>query len=355
MKKRILFVPLALLLILFSAYASGKKYANSRAANSSVVSSAVNLNDLSVIQQIDISNLPHRTSDESAPVVYFIRDISAESMLKVYDALGWTPSGKTGVKISTGEPPASNYLRPALLKNTVQKVNGTIVECNTSYGGSRASNAMHKQVVKDHGFLDIADFDLLDEEGTESIPVNGGLRLKEDYVGTHFKNYDSYLVISHFKGHSMAGFGGAIKNLSIGFGSGGNSNSGKVLIHSGGTRMSGNIMGDQIAFLEAMADAAKGVCDFMNDGKNIAFINVLNRLSVDCDCNGNAAEPDMHDIGILASLDPLAIDQAAIDMVYAAPDSASLRKRIETRQGLHTLDAAQQINLGNRNYRLLEL
>lgn len=229
------------------------------------------------------------------------------------------------VKISTGEPPASNYLRPALLKDTVQKVNGTIVECNTAYGGSRASNAMHKQVVKDHGFLDIADFDLLDEDGSMSIPVSGGQRLTEDYVGTHFKNYDSYLVISHFKGHAMARFGGAIKNLSIGFGSGtASGKSGKAWIHSGGTNTRNPWGGKQDAFLESIADAAKGVCNYMNGGKNIAFINVLNRLSVDCDCDGNPAELDMHDIGILASLDPLAIDQAAIDLVYKAPNSARI-------------------------------
>lgn len=324
------------------------------AQNRSSKSSAKN--DTSIIQQVDISNLPHKTDDKNAPIVYFIRDVSSASMLKVYNALGWNATGKTGVKISTGEPPASNYLRPELLKDTVQKVNGTIVECNTAYGGSRASVAMHKQVVKDHGFLTIADFDLLDEDGSMTILISGGQRLKEDYVGTHFKNYDSYLVISHFKGHAMAGFGGAIKNLSIGFGSGTSSGkSGKAWIHSGGTSTRKVWGGQQLAFLEAMADAAKGVCDSMNGGKNIAFINVLNRLSVDCDCDGNPAEPDMHDIGILASLDPLAIDQAAIDLVYVAPDSASLKQRIESRQGLHTLDAAEKIGLGNRNYRLVEI
>lgn len=349
MKKKILIIAISFAVLTGCSFAASL----SSKPNSSAQS------DTSVIQHIDVSNLPHKTNDENVPIVYFIRDISAASMLKAYNALGWNATGKTGVKISTGEPPASNYLRPSLLKDTVQKVNGTIVECNTAYGGSRASNAMHKQVAKDHGFLDIADFDLLDEEGSEAIPVNGGLRLKEDYVGTHFKNYDSYLVISHFKGHGMAGFGGAIKNLSIGFGSGsGTKNVGKIWIHSGGvrmTRINGLLGDDQIGFLEAMADAAKGVCNYMDGGKNIAFINVLNRLSVDCDCNGNPAEPDMHDIGILASLDPLAIDQAAIDMVYAAPDSASLRNRIESLQGLHTLDAAEKIGLGNRTYRLVEI
>lgn len=300
--------------------------------------------------------LAHQTEESSAPVVYFIRDISSAGMLKAYNALGWTATGKTGVKISTGEPPASNYLRPALLKDTVQTVDGTIVECNTAYGGRRASVAMHKQVAKDHGFLDIAQFDLLDEEGSMDIPVAGGTRLTENYVGTHFANYDSYLVISHFKGHAMAGFGGAIKNLSIGFGSGTSSEkSGKAWIHSGGKSFANPWGGDQLAFLEAMAESAQSVCQYMDGGKNIAFINVMNRLSVDCDCNGNPAEPDMHDIGILASLDPLAIDQAAIDMVYAAPDSASLKKRIESRQGLHTLDHAAEIKLGSRTYRLVEL
>lgn len=326
------------------------------AAGNSAKPSKSTKDDTSIIQQINLDKLEHRTSDTKAPVVFFISDVSAKSMLKLYEALGWTPSGKTGVKISTGEPPASNYLRPQLLKDTVQKVNGTIVECNTAYGGSRASNAMHKQVVKDHGFLEIADFDLLDEDGIMTIPVNGGKRLKEDYVGSHFKDYDSYLVISHFKGHAMAGFGGAIKNLSIGFGSGSSTEkSGKVWIHSGGKKTKGSIMGQQLPFLEAMADAAKGVCSYMNGGKNIAFINVLNRLSVDCDCDGNPDEPDMHDIGMLASLDPLAIDQASIDMIYIAPDSSSLRRRIESKQGLHTLEAADEIGLGSRNYRLVVL
>lgn len=326
------------------------------AAGNSAKPSKSTKDDTSIIQQINLDKLEHRTSDTKVPVVFFISDVSAKSMLKLYEALGWTPSGKTGVKISTGEPPASNYLRPQLLKDTVQKVNGTIVECNTAYGGSRASNAMHKQVVKDHGFLEIADFDLLDEDGIMTIPVNGGKRLKEDYVGSHFKDYDSYLVISHFKGHAMAGFGGAIKNLSIGFGSGSSTEkSGKVWIHSGGKKTKGSIMGQQLPFLEAMADAAKGVCSYMNGGKNIAFINVLNRLSVDCDCDGNPDEPDMHDIGMLASLDPLAIDQASIDMIYIAPDSSSLRRRIESKQGLHTLEAADEIGLGSRNYRLVVL
>ena len=348
MKKKLLFLVGFSLLVISCTFAASKKKAKGAS-------------DTSVVQKIALDKLEHRTNDESAPVVYFTRDISAAGMLKVYNALDWTATGKTGVKISTGEPPASNYLRPELLKDTVQKVNGTIVECNTAYGGKRASVAMHKQVVKDHCFLEIADFDLLDEEGAMTIPISGGLRLQEDYVGSHFANYDLYLVISHFKGHAMAGFGGAIKNLSIGFGSGtAAEKSGKALIHTGGkssTRItSWSTKGEyQNNFLESMADAAKGVCNYMNGGKNIAFINVLNRLSVDCDCDGTPEEPDMHDIGIVASLDPLAIDQASIDMIYIAPDSVSLRERIETRNGLHTLEAGEKNGLGSREYRLVEI
>ena len=297
---------------------------------------------------IDLSALPHQ--DEAAPAaVYFISDISPDSLVRAYQALGVQLPGKVGVKLSTGEGENSNYLRPALIGDLVKMLNGTIVECNTAYGGSRASTAMHLQLAKDHGFTDIAEVDILDAEDSMEIPIEGGNVLSVDYVGSHFANYDSYLVLSHFKGHAMAGFGGAIKNISIGFGS----SMGKVWIHSGGTKTSGGIWGEQDPFLESIADAAKGVDTYMGD--NIVYISVLNRLSVDCDCDGNPAEPDMHDIGILASADPLAIDQAAIDLVYAMPDSESLVGRIESRNGLHTLDAAEAIGLGSRNYHLVNL
>ena len=293
--------------------------------------------------------------ESSAPVVYFTKDISPEGLVKAYKALGWTPKGKVGVKISTGESAKTNHLRPALIKNLVQMLDGTIVECNTAYGGSRASNAMHHQAVKDRGYLDIAPFDLLDEEGFTVLPVNGKV-LKEDYVGSHFKNYGSYLVLSHFKGHQMGGFGGALKNLSIGFGSGTSTEkSGKAIIHSGGKSVTNPWGGQQIPFLEAMGEAAVAVCMAMDKGKNIAFVNVMNRLSVDCDCNANPAEPDMHDIGILASLDPLALDQACIDKVWQAPDSKSLRARIERQQGRHILDYTQTLGVYKRNYRLVNL
>lgn len=298
--------------------------------------------------ELDLSVLPHQ--DEAAPAsVYFISDISPESLVKVYQALGVQLPGKVGVKLSTGESERTNYLRPALIGDLVQMLNGTIVECNTAYGGSRASTAMHMQLAKDHGFTDIAEVDILDAEDSMELPVEGGNRLSVNYVGSHFANYDAFLVLSHFKGHAMAGFGGAIKNISIGFGS----SMGKVWIHSGGTRTSGSIWGDQDPFLESMADAAKGVDTYM--GENIVYISVLNRLSVDCDCDGNPSEPDMHDIGILASTDPLAIDQAAIDLVYAMPDSGNLVERIESRNGLHTLDAAETVGLGSRTYHLVNL
>ncbi len=296
--------------------------------------------------ELDTAALPYCTSEEAAPVVYFISDISPESLVAAYQALGVELPGRVGVKMSTGESTRSNYLRPALITDLMHLVNGTIVECNTAYGGSRASTAMHRQQAKDNGLTDVAELDILDEEGSMELPIEGGQRIQVDYVGSHFANYDSFLVLTHFKGHAMAGFGGAIKNISIGFGS----SMGKVWIHSGGTRTTGGIWGDQDPFLEAMADAARGVDTAMGD--NIVYISVLNRLSVDCDCDGSPAEPDMHDIGILASTDPLAIDQAAIDLVYAMPDSGSLVRRIESRNGLHTLEAGEQIGLGSRSYRL---
>lgn len=297
--------------------------------------------------ELSTADLPYATEDERTPVVYYISDISSESLMKIYEALNWSPEGRIGVKMSTGESTRSNYLRPALIGDLVQSLGGTIVECNTAYGGNRASTARHRQQAKDNGLLDIAELDILDEEGSMEIPVEGGNRLAVDYVGSHFANYDYFLVLSHFKGHAMAGFGGAIKNISIGFGS----SMGKVWIHSGGTRTAGNIFGEQDPFLESMADAAKGVNTYMKN--RIVYISVLNRLSVDCDCDGNPAEPDMHDIGILASYDPLAIDQAAIDLVYAMPDSGSLVNRIESRNGLHTLEAGEKIGLGSRNYHLV--
>ena len=235
--------------------------------------------------------------------------------------------------------------------DVVQAVDGTIVECNTAYGGSRAETAMHYQVAEDHGFTDIADVQILDEDGSLGLPVSGGTHLTENLVGAHFGDYDSYLVLSHFKGHAMAGFGGAIKNISIGLGS----SEGKCLIHTAGESSSSPWGGDQDSFLESMGEAGKSVVDALD--KQIVYINVMNRLSVDCDCNGHPAEPDMHDIGILASTDPVALDQACIDLIYAQRDGdgASLVNRIDSLNGLHTLEYAEQIGLGSRTYQLISV
>ena len=287
----------------------------------------------------------------TAPVVYFTADISPEGLQAVYDALNWQPGGKLAVKVSTGEPPASNYLRAELIGPLVQALNWTIVECNTAYGGSRASSAMHRQVAEDHGFTSFAPFDLMDEEGEVQWPVTGGQRLAYAIVGSHADNYSDWLILSHYKGHAMAGFGGAIKNVAIGM----SSPSGKVYVHSAGTRSSGSIMhDDQDAWLEAMAEMVTAVRDHVGE-EHIVYINVMNRLSVDCDCDGHPAEPDIHDIGILASTDPVALDQACYDLVSQAEGNASLLRRIESRNGLHTLEYAEQIGLGSRSYILVDL
>ena len=298
---------------------------------------------------IALSALEHQAEGGSA--VYYISDITPEAMVRIYEALEWAPTGRVAVKLSTGEPPNSNYLRPELIKDVVQGVEGTIVENNTAYGGSRAETAMHYQVAKDHGFNDIADVVILDENGSMSLSVEGGSNLTENLVGAHFADYDSYLVLSHFKGHAMAGFGGAIKNISIGLGS----KEGKCVIHSAGASHTSPWGGEQNAFLESMAEAGKAVSDHLNNGENIVYISVMNRLSVDCDCNGNPAEPDMHDIGILASTDPVALDQACVDLVYAASDGQSLVNRMESRNAEVVLEHGEEIGLGSRAYTIINL
>ena len=298
----------------------------------------------------DVSG-PAASKESSDPLVYFTSDISAEGLVRIYESLGWNPQGKPAVKISTGEPPASNYLRPELIGDLVKTVDGTIVECNTAYGGSRSSAAMHKQVAEDHGFTAIADFDLMDEEGEVEWPMTGGSRLDKVIVGSHAENYTDWIILSHFKGHAMAGYGGAIKNVGIGI----SSPSGKVYVHTAGTQTSGSIWyDDQDAWLEALAEMVLGFSNHVG-AEHIIYINVMNRLSVDCDCDGNPAEPDMHDIGILASTDPVALDQACVDLVYQAPDSASLVARIERQNGIHTLEHAEEIGLGSRTYELVNI
>lgn len=297
---------------------------------------------------IGLSALEHQDKGgESA--VYFTSDISSQAMVDIYAALGAELTGdKIAVKLSTGEPPASNYLDPALIAELVRQVNGTIVENNTAYGGQRSGTAMHYQVAEDHGFTAIADFVVMDENGSVSLPVEGGTRLTENLVGAHFPEYDGYLVLSHFKGHAMAGFGGAIKNISIGLGS----QEGKCLIHTAGASRTSPWGGEQDPFTESMAEAGKSVVDAL-DG-NILYISVMNRLSIDCDCDGNPSEPDMHDIGILASTDPVALDQACVDLIYASKDdTASLIERMESRNAIHVLEHGEEIGLGTRTYRLV--
>ena len=283
------------------------------------------------------------------PIVYFTDDITPDGLVAVFEALNWKPTGPVAVKLSTGEPPDSNYLRPELIADLVHLVDGTIVECNTAYAGNRAATAEHYQVAEDHGFTDIADFQILDEYGSMEIPVTGGTHLTGDLVGAHFQDYGSYLMLSHFKGHPMAGYGGAIKNTSIGLASA----MGKVRIHSGGT--SDTHWHDELhmEFLESMAEAAKGVCDYLGD--QVVFVNVMNRLSIDCDCTGHPEEPDMHDIGILASTDPVALDQACLDLVSKADGNEKFMWRLEDLDGVHTLEHAEEIGLGNRAYTLVDI
>lgn len=283
--------------------------------------------------------------------VYFTKDISAEGLLKIYDALGITLKGKVAVKISTGEPGGHNFLNPALIQPLVSKLSGTIVECNTAYEGKRYRSEDHWQAIRDHGFMDIAPCDIMDEFGEMALPVTGGKHLRENYVGEHLKDYDSMLMLSHFKGHAMGGFGGALKNMSIGVASG----HGKAHIHGAGDAEK-LWTADHDSFLESMAEADQSVMTYMGR-KNLAYINVANKLSVDCDCDSNPHDPEMADIGIFASLDPVAVDQACVDAVYASPDEgkAALIERMESRHGIHTVEAAVALNLGTREYEIVSL
>jgi len=296
------------------------------------------------------SPAPATPTAPAKPQVFFTKDISPAGLLAAYGALGVTAQGKVAVKISTGEPGGNNYLHPALIKQLVQQVRGTIVECGTAYNGKRADPKSHYQVAVDHGFTAIAKVEILDAKGTMELPVAGGVHLTKNVVGARFADYDFYLILSHFKGHIMAGFGGAIKNLAIGLASA----SGKSLIHSGGASKTGTGGGTaQEVFLEAMAEAAKSVTDRL--GSNVVYVNVMNRLSVDCDCMSNPAPPAMADIGVLSGLDPVALDQACVDLVYAAPDGKPLVERMESRKGPHVLDHGASIGLGKKAYQLVRI
>lgn len=294
---------------------------------------------------------PNTTAER--PKVYFTREISPDSLIRIYRALGRRASGRVAVKISTGEPGGHNYLQPALIGGLVRMLNGTIVECNTAYGGGRADTESHLRAAADHGFTAIAEVDIMDAEGDVALPVAGGRHLKEDYVGSHYPDYDFTVILSHFKGHMMGGFGGAIKNMAIGIASA----AGKAWIHSAGKvrKLDWEKLLPQDDFLESMAEAAKAVADHC--GERILYISVANRLSVDCDCDSDPDEPEMADIGILASLDPVALDRACTDLVRASddPGKAALIERIDSRHGMHTLDYAEELGLGSRYYELKEL
>ena len=287
-----------------------------------------------------------------ASAVYMVRDITPENVQRLYAALGREATGRVGVKIHMGEPGGTNYLRPELVGAFVQSLNGTFIDANTAYKGRRTTAEDHLKVAEEHGFAAIAPVDILDAEGELPLPVAGGRHLQEVVVGAHFKDYDSIVVLTHFKGHAMGGFGGAIKNISIGIAS----IAGKCLIHTAGkSRTSPWGRTEQTDFLEAMAEGAKGMVDALNG--RFVFINVMNNLSVDCDCDANASSPVMADIGMLASLDPVALDRACVDMVYASTDHGRrhLVDRIESKQGTHLLDYAEQIGLGRRAYDLIML
>ena len=288
--------------------------------------------------------------------VYFIKEITPENIVRIYKALGKELPGKVAVKMHSGEQGNQNYLRPEFVKDMVDYVKGTVVECNTAYEGARNSTEKHKKLIKEHEWDKYFPFDLLDEEGPDmELDVPNGQVLKKNYVGKDLANYDSLLVLSHFKGHAMGGYGGALKQLSIGCAS----SAGKTLIHTAGAtndqRELFNNLPEQDKFLEAMADAASSVVNYFKG--NAAYINVMKNISVDCDCDGNASAPCMKDIGILASTDPIAVDQACLDMVYNSTDPGKdkLIERIESRHGVHTIEAADKLGFGTREYELIDL
>ena len=288
--------------------------------------------------------------------VYFINEITPENIIKAYNAIGKKLEGNVAVKMHSGEKGNKNYLRPEFVKDVINYVNGTVVECNTAYEGARNSTEKHRELIKEHEWDKYFPFDLLDREGPDmELDIPSGKVLKKNYVGKDLAKYDSLLVLSHFKGHAMGGYGGALKQLSIGCAS----SAGKTLIHTAGketdqTKLWDNLP-EQDKFLEAMADAASSVVDYFKG--NAVYINVMKNISVDCDCDGNASDPCMQDIGILASLDPVAIDQACLDLVYNSNDPGrdKLIERIESRHGVHTIEEAYDLGVGNREYELIEL
>ena len=298
--------------------------------------------------------------EQTVPQVYMTTYISPEGLVRVYEAVGREATGRVAVKISTGEPGGKNFLQPALIKNLVQQVNGTIVECNTAYKGRRNTTEAHLEAAREHGFFDIANVDIMDANGDIVIPVQDTTHIKYNRVGANIDNYDFMINLAHFKGHAMGGFGGVLKNQSIGVAS----SAGKAYIHSAGHTEDlnefWNHVGDQIGFLESMAAAAQSVHEYFGEGEKILYINVMNNMSIDCDCDAHPDAPLLKDIGILASTDPVALDQACLDLVFAVEptednDNQPLLERIKSRHGTHIVDYAEKIGLGSKTYELIDI
>ena len=283
--------------------------------------------------------------------VYFSRTITPEKVLELYDLLGKTLDGRVAVKVHSGEKGNQNFLRPDFWRPVIERVEGTVVECNTAYDGARNTTERHKKLFEEHGWTKYFNVDLLDAEGPDlELEIPNGKVIKKNYVGKDIQNYDSMLVLSHFKGHPMGGFGGAIKQLSIGVAS----SYGKAYIHGAG-EVEKIWSSDHDSFLESMADAASSVVDYFKG--NILYVNVMKNMSVDCDCCAVAEDPCIADIGILVSDDPIAIDRACVDLVYACSDPGKphLIERIESRNGTHTIDAAEALGFGSTDYTLIEI
>ena len=288
--------------------------------------------------------------------VLFTKNLTGEGLINIYEKLGVELKGNIAIKLHSGEAGNQNYLRPEFVKPLIEKLGGTVVECNTAYAGERNTSEKHKKLIEEHGWSKYFKFDLMDEEGPDKVlEVKNGKVLKENFVGKNLTNYDSMLVLSHFKGHPMGGYGGALKQLSIGCAS----SEGKAWIHSAGQSKDQYTIWDNLPkqdrFLESMADAASTVNDLFKG--RVVYINVMKNLSVDCDCCAVAEDPCMQDIGILASTDPVAIDQACIDLVYNSEDKGKEHfiERVESRHGIHTIEVAEELGVGNREYELINI